>query len=93
MTRDEIAENYPDLLNYEEQLIWKAIFEVKTFETFVDAKGETQFIDYDLVDEIEGNKRADRRSVKQCWPELVGYAEGTVSIEELQAALQKSPPF
>ena len=89
----KLAENYPDLLNYEEQLIWKAIFEVKTFETFVDAKGETQFIDYDLVDEIEDNKRADRRSVKQCWPELVGYAEGTVSIEELQAALQKSPPF
>jgi hypothetical protein len=89
----KLAENYPDLLNYEEQIIWKVIFDVTTVETFEDAKGETQLIKYDLVDGIEGNKRADRRSVKECWPELVGYAEGTVSIEQLEAALKKTLPF
>ena len=89
----KLAENYPDLLNYEEQIIWKAIFDVTTVETFEDAKGETQLIKYDLVDGIEGNKRADRGSVKECWPELVGYAEGTVSIEQLEAALKKTLPF
>ena len=89
----KLAENYPDLLNYEEQIIWKAIFNVTTLEDFVDAKGESQLIKYDLVDGTEGNKRADRSSVKECWPELVGYAEGTVSIEQLETALMKLMPF
>ncbi len=89
----KLAENYPDLLNYEEQIIWKAIFDVVTLETFVDAKGETQLIKYDLVDLIGDIKRADRIAVKACWPELVGYADGSVSIEELQSALMKLLPF
>jgi hypothetical protein len=89
----KLAENYPELLTYEEQLIWKAIFDVVTLETFVDAKGETQLIKYDLVDLVGDNKRADRIAVKACWPELVGYANGSVSIEELQSALMKLLPF
>ena len=89
----KLAENYPDLLNYEEQIIWKAIFDVTTVETFEDAKGETQLIKYDLVDLVGDNKRADRIAVKACWPELVGYANGSVSIEELQSALMKLLPF
>jgi hypothetical protein len=89
----KLAENYPDLLNYEEQIIWKAIFNVTAVETFEDAKGETQLIKYDLVDGNEGNKRADRSSVKACWPELVGYADGSVSIEELETALKQLIPF
>jgi hypothetical protein len=89
----KLAENYPDLLNYEEQIIWKAIFDVTTIGTFVDPEGETQFMTYELVYEKDGNKRADRSSVKECWPELVGYADGTVSIEQLETALMKLMPF
>jgi len=89
----KLAENYPDLLNYEEQIIWKAIFDVTTIGTFVDPEGETQFMTCELVYEKDGNKRADRSSVKECWPELVGYAEGTVSIEQLETALKKTSPF
>jgi hypothetical protein len=88
-----LAENYPDLLNYEEQLIWKAIFYVTAIETFVDDKGETQKIPYELVHVTGGNQRADPSSVKACWPELVGYADGSVSIEELETALKKLKPF
>jgi hypothetical protein len=89
----KLAENYPDLLNYEEQIIWKAIFDVTTIEPYVDPEGETQFMTYELVYKKDGNKRADRSSVKECWPELVGYAEGTVSIEQLETALKKTSPF
>lgn len=89
----KLAENYPDLLSYEEQLIWKAIFDVEAIETFVDAKGETQLIKYDLVEVTGSNKRADRSSVKACWPELRGYADGSVSIEELETSLMKLLPY
>ena len=89
----KLAENYPDLLNYEEQLIWKAIFDVTAIETFVDDKGETQQNAYQLVCVTGGNQRADRNSVKACWAELVGYADGSASIEELETAIKKLNPF
>lgn len=89
----KLAENHPDLLNYEEQLIWKAIFDVTAYETYKDAEGKTQFTHYDFVDGTGTNKRADRISVKDCWPQLVGYADGSVSIEELQTELKNTIPF
>jgi hypothetical protein len=89
----KLAENYPDLLNYEEQLIWKAIFEVGTCETYKDAEGNMDVLPIYFVDGKGLNKTADFARVKYCWAELVGYAEGAVSIEELQVALQKSVPF
>ena len=89
----KLAENYPELLNYEEQLIWKAIFEVSTCEIHKDAKGNTEAIPMYFVLGTGSNKTANRTPVKYCWAELVGYANGTVSIEELQTALQKSPLF
>lgn len=89
----KLAENYPDLLNYEEQLIWKAIFDVSAYETHKDAEGKTHFTNYVLVLGTAGNQRADRDSVKECWPQLVGYADGSVSIEELKTALKNLIPF
>lgn len=89
----KLAENYPDLLNYEEQLIWKAIFEVSAYETHKDAEGNNRSTQYELVAGTAGNKRADRDSVKECWPQLVGYADGSVSLEELKTALKNLIPF
>lgn len=89
----KLAEKYPDLLNYEEQLIWKAIFEVTAHEVHKDAEGKTQFIHSNLVNGTGSNKTADRSSVKECWPELVGYADGTVSIEELKTVIKNTMPF
>lgn len=89
----KLAENYPELLSYEEQLIWKAIFEVRAYETHTDADGKKQYNEYDFVDGQGSNRTADRMIVQECWPQLVGYAEGTVSMEELQAALKNTIPF
>ena len=89
----KLAENYPDLLNYEEQLIWKAIFEVTAHETHKDAQGKTQYIHHNFVNGSGSIKTADRSSVKECWPQLLGYADGSVSIEELKAELKNSIPF
>ena len=85
----KLAENYPDLLNYEEQIIWKAIFDVKTIEMFDDENGVMQYVEYNFVDGTGGNKKVNRRAVKKCWPELVGYADGSVSIEQLETTLAK----
>ena len=89
----KLAENYPDLLNYEEQLVWKAIFDVSAYETYKDADGKTQISTYDFVDGTGSERKADRMAVKECWPQLVGYAEGTVSIEDLKTALKNLIPF
>jgi hypothetical protein len=89
----KLATNYPDLLNYEEQLIWKAIFDVSANEAFKGSDGKTEFIHYDFVDDVGGVKQVDRVIVKECWQELVGYAGGTVTLEELKAALLNTVPF
>ena len=89
----KLAENYPDLLNYEEQLILKAIFDVTAYETYKDAEGKSQFNHYDFINGTGTNKRADRIPVKDCWPQLVGYANGSVSIEELKTALKDAMSF
>lgn len=89
----KLAENYPDLLNYEEQLIWKAIFEVTAHEFYKDADGKSQMNTYAFIEGPNQNKRVDRSAVKECWPQLVGYADGTLTIEELKTALKNLLPF
>ncbi len=89
----KLAENYPDLLSYEEQLIWKAIFDVTVFDSFKDAEGKTNFNQLDFVVGTGSNKKADRSAVKDCWPQLVGYADGSCSIKDLKDALKNAMPF
>ncbi|MBK9027684.1 MAG: hypothetical protein IPN98_07475 [Propionivibrio sp.] len=89
----KLAENYPDLLTYEEQLIWKAIFEIRAHTTHKDDAGKTQVISYDFLNE-EGNiKRADRSTVKECWSSLVDYAAGNATEENIRAVLKETIPF
>ena len=89
----KLAESYPDLLTYEEQLIWKAIFEIKSVESYKDDAGETQWIAYDFVNGEGKNKRADRVTVKECWPTLVAYAEGNATEADVKTALKNTLPF
>lgn len=89
----KLAESYPDLLTYEEQIILKAIFEISVSETYKDDAGKTQFICYDFVDGAGNNKTADRVTVRECWPKLVAYAEGNATVEDVQAALKETIPF
>ena len=89
----KLAENYPELLSYEEQLIWKAIFEVTALDFYKDADGKSQMNTYAFVEGPEQNKRVDRSAVQECWPQLVGYAEGTLTIDEVKTALKNLLPF
>lgn len=89
----KLAENYSELLNYEEQLIWKAIFEVTAHEFYKDADGKSQMNTYSFVDGPEHKKKISRVAVRACWPQLVGYADGTLTIEDLKTALKNLLPF
>ncbi len=89
----KLAESYPDLLTYEEQVIWKAIFEITASTTHKDDAGKMHFTSYDFVDGAGNNKTADRETVRECWPKLVAYAEGNATVEEVQAALKETIPF
>ncbi len=88
-----LAEKYPELLTYEEQIIWNAIFEITASETFKDGAGKPQYRVYDFV-VVEGkNKSADRMVVRECWPTLVAYAEGNATVEDVRAVLKETIPF
>lgn len=89
----KLAESYPDLLTYEEQLIWKAIFEIRASETYKDDAGKTQLLSYDFVDGEGSNRHADRMAVKECWPTLVAYAEGNATAEDVRTVLKETIPF
>ncbi len=89
----KLAENYPDLLNYEEQLIWKAIFEITSRESFELDDGKATWLNYDFVVGEGENKRADRATVKECWPALVAYANGNTTEAEVKAELTKAARF
>ena len=87
----KLAENHPDLLTYEEQLIWKAIFEVSTC-TKHESVGGTQVISYGFVLGESNKKRARRITVKECWSSLVAYAAGNATYEDIRTALKKLIP-
>ncbi|MBP6156712.1 MAG: hypothetical protein KA454_06905 [Polaromonas sp.] len=89
----KLAESYPELLTYEEQIIWKAIFEISAYETSTDDSGKKIFIEYRFAYGDGSNKKAERFAIKDCWAELVAYSEGTASIQDVQAALKLTIPF
>ncbi|MDT3708292.1 MAG: hypothetical protein ROZ09_15850 [Thiobacillus sp.] len=90
----KLAENFPDLMTYEEQLIWKAIHQIRARESYEDG-GRTKFWSYSFfVDESE-NKQIHPIFVRKCWPTLVAYSTGQASEEDLRDDLIKtqSIPF
>ncbi len=89
----KLAENYPDLLTYEEQIIWKAIFEISASEADQDTAGKTRVVTYRFVYSVGNTTNVNQSSVKDCWPVLVAYAAGNATIEDVRAALIMTAPF
>ncbi len=89
----KLAESYPDLLTYEEQKIWKAIFEIRFFESIIDGPGKVHVNSYDFVDGVGSERKADRFAIKDCWSTLVAYSEGSASEQDVQTALKEADPF
>lgn len=73
----KLAENYPDLLSYDEQLIWRVICDHSTFNK--DTKRVSRFKEKDV----------DVSLVRNCWPEIKAYALDDGTKEALDEVLCK----
>ncbi len=80
----KLVENYPDLLTYEEQLIWKAIQEVTAGEYITDKEGKKSYHSINFIENSGGKKKIDKYLVKDCWLTLVGYSDGSKSLIDLK---------
>ena len=89
----KLAQNYPSLLTYEEQLIWKTIHEITVSESYKDDAGKTQYFTYKFVNGDGKNKRLDPSAVGECWSTLVAFAEGHATEQDVKAALKVAAPF
>lgn len=72
----KLADNYPDLLTYDEQLIWRIICDYTAFN-----KGAKRISRFKEENEI------DMKLVRECWPEIKAYALGGGTKEELDEVL------
>lgn len=79
-----IAQELPDLLSYDEELIWNAIRTVTAVESWKDAAGKYQARTASFMYSA-GTPNCD--VVRKCWNALTGYAASQVSEEELKKAL------
>lgn len=80
----QLATNYPDLLSYDEQLIWRIICEHSTFNK------ETK-----TISRFKEKNNIDIGLVRDCWKEIQAYATEAGTKEELDEALcfHDSIPF
>ncbi|RFC36643.1 MAG: hypothetical protein DID92_2727743581 [Candidatus Nitrotoga sp. SPKER] len=74
----KLATNFPELLSYDEQVIWRVICEHSTYNG--NMKMSIEFKDTD-------SGRIDAGLVRDCWPELKAYALGNGTREELNAVI------
>ena len=86
----KLAESYPDLLTYEEQMIWKAISEVRVNEHAAGDAGKSHVLFRTFLIGKLSDKKADRNTVKECWPTLVAYSEGNATEQDLRQVLSKT---
>lgn len=89
----KLAEIYPDLLTYEEQLIWKAIHEISVHQAFTDKDGVARSNTFRFTYGEGTNRKPDRFKIREYWLTLVAYAEGHATEEDVKAALKESIPF
>lgn len=78
----KLAANYPDLLSYDEQLIWRVICDHSTFNK--DTKRVSRFKD---------KKDIYVNLVRDCWPEIKAYALDGGTKEALDEALCNHDDF
>ncbi len=73
-----LAAKYPHLLNHEEQVLWKLIHEFSVYNSAL--KKRIWFSD-------NSSNNLNIELIRDCWRELIGIVDGTVSEEELKKAM------
>jgi len=71
-----LVTKFPDLLSYNEQLIWRVICEHTAYNDYI--KATCGFKNKDIV---------DMELVRRCWPEIKAYALESQTAERLNAAI------
>ena len=71
-----LATHYPELLSYDEQLVWRVINEHTTYD------GATEEISRFVREKI-----FDDKLIRACWPEIKAYALEGGSLEKLDKAV------
>ena len=71
-----LATHYPELLSYDEQLVWRVICEHSTYNS--DTKRISRFAD---------EKMFDAALVRACWPEIKAFALEGGTLEKLDQAI------
>jgi hypothetical protein len=82
----QLGRYFPDLLTYDEQLIWKLIHAHTIYDKKSNLIGDFLLGD---VDAATGDGKVDCDLVEKCWPEIKAYALGTGTLEELNSVLLK----
>ncbi len=72
----QLAKNYPELLTYDEQLIWQVINEQSVYNEQINE-----------VSVFVNGHTISNSLVRKCWPEIKAYALGTGTEEELDSVL------
>ena len=67
-----LATHYPELLSYDEQLVWRVINEHSTYD------GATE-----EISRFVSEKFFDARLIRACWPEIKAYALEGGTLEKL----------
>ena len=75
----KLATTYPDLLSYDEQLIWRVIFDHTVWNK------ETERMSH-----FKEGKGIAVSLVRDCWPQIKAYALGTGTKEDIDSALCES---
>lgn len=79
-----LAEQYPELLTYEEQRIAKAIEETVAARQMEDEGIEREHF---WMSDGKGHQVIDSVRVRMVWDVLVKYGEGSATIEDVETAL------
>jgi hypothetical protein len=67
-----LATHYPELLSYDEQLVWRVINEHSTYDRAAEE-----------ISRFVGEKSYDDKLIRACWPEIKAYALEGGTLEKL----------
>ncbi len=79
----QLAKNYPELLTYDEQLIWRVICEYSLFE-----KEWGEHIQFRK--QLDAQPHFDNTLTRKCWKEIKAYALGSGTRKELDLVVSEN---
>ncbi|MDR3415269.1 MAG: hypothetical protein P4L83_03700 [Nevskia sp.] len=86
----KLAKNYPDLLTYEEQIIWKAMEEIRVSAFSGFNRDREEIIKVRALIADDKNKTVELEALKRCWSMLEAFARGDISEASLKREIQNS---